>query len=212
MAAAVPHHFGFYAILTNPAAGYEYCARLCVDNGIAFVQLRMKNVPKDDIARMAAKLRKITARGVTRFIVNDHPDIAAQVGADGVHVGQSDTPYADARSTVGDRSIVGISTHTPAQTREACALKPDYVGVGPVFATPTKEIRDTPIGTDGMREMLSLATVPAVVLGSITTENLPQILETGAKNFAMVRPLNQTEEPEKALREILRVYNAFVPM
>jgi len=166
----------------------------------------MKGRCRAEVLETAQRMRAITAGSATRLIVNDWPDVAAEVGADGVHVGQSDMPYADARAIVGPDAIVGLSTHTPEQTRAACALGPDYIGVGPVFPTTTKKIPDPAIGIDGMRRMLGAATVPAVVLGSITLENLPAILAAGARNFAMVRPLNGSSEPEPVLKQILETY------
>ncbi|MBD3239193.1 MAG: thiamine phosphate synthase [Chitinivibrionales bacterium] len=199
------HDFGFYAILTDPVCGYEHLTRLVVQYGIAFVQLRMKDRPTEEVRDIAAMMREVTAGSRTRFIVNDFPEIAAAVGADGVHVGQNDMPIEQARRIVGPDAIIGMSTHNPAQTARACAARPDYIGVGPVFPTPTKKIPDPPIGIEGMQTMLDIATVPAVVLGSITLENLPRILTAGARNFSLVRPLNSTPDPEPVLREIVRI-------
>ncbi|MBD3315825.1 MAG: thiamine phosphate synthase [Chitinivibrionales bacterium] len=207
MSHRLPDSFGFYAILTNPVRGYDYLTRLLVDYEVAFIQLRMKERLEREVAATAELMRRITEGTAGRFIVNDYPRIAAAVGADGVHVGQGDMPYAQARSAVGPDAIVGISTHSPEQTSEACGLNPDYIGIGPVWATTTKKVPDSPIGIEGMQKMLSSATVPSVVLGSITTETLPEVLKAGARNFSLVRPLNESDEPEKVLREILHVYH-----
>jgi thiamine-phosphate pyrophosphorylase len=180
-----------------------------VDYGVAFVQLRMKEKDDKEIYAVAETMRKITAGSSTRLIINDYPLIARDIDADGVHVGQQDMPYRAVREIVGDEMIVGLSTHTPQQTVDACARHPDYIGIGPVYATPTKKNPDRPIGISGMREMLDRATVPAVVLGSITEDNLSQILTAGARNFSMVRPINQSKEPEKTLREILSIYHRY---
>jgi thiamine-phosphate pyrophosphorylase len=206
----IPLEFGFYAILTNPVRGYEYCAKVFVDHEIAFVQLRMKDAPEAEIIKVAEKMREITSGTKTKLIINDNPNIAKTVGADGVHVGQNDMPFNEARTIVGERAIVGMSTHSVHQMQDACRLKPDYVGVGPVYATPTKKKPDPVTGIDGMKEMLAQATVPAVAIGGITLENLPLVLEAGAKNFCMVRPITITQEPEKVLREILKVYRGFI--
>jgi thiamine-phosphate pyrophosphorylase len=183
---------------------------LVVDYEIAFVQLRMKEAPEAEILKIAEKMREITSGTKTRLIINDNPNIAKAVGADGVHVGQNDMPYNEAKNIVGEEAIVGMSTHSVQQMRDACRLKPDYVGVGPVYATPTKKNPDPVIGLDGMKEMLTQATVPAVAIGGITLENLPQVLSAGAKNFCMVRPITTAQEPEQVLREILKVYRDFV--
>jgi thiamine-phosphate pyrophosphorylase len=206
----VPQRFGFYAILTDPAVGYERLTEIVVAHRVAFVQLRMKDRTRSEVLAVANRMRAITRGSVTRLIVNDHPDVAAEVGADGVHVGQADMPYAQARAIVGPEAIVGLSTHSPEQTAAACALGPDYIGVGPVFPTTTKKIPDPAIGIDGMRRMLALASVPAVVLGSITLENLPEVLAAGCRNFAMVRPLNSSAEPDLVLKRILETYRRLV--
>lgn len=206
----IPDTFGFYAILTNPLRGYEYWTEVIVDHQIAFVQLRMKETPEAEILKIAEKMRKITSGTKTRLIINDNPGIAKTIGADGVHVGQNDMPCSEARNIVGEEAIIGMSTHSMQQMRDACRLKPDYVGVGPVYSTPTKKKPDPVIGIDGMKEMLAHATVPAVAIGGITLENLPLVLEAGAKNFCMVRPITTDKEPEKVLRKILQIYENFI--
>ncbi len=159
---------GFYGILTDPAVGYEELARVMVDRGLTIIQLRMKGAPPDEVVATAHRLRDIIPPRVA-FIINDSPKIAALVGADGVHLGQDDMPYREAREIVGPDAVIGLSTHNPAQTRAACALGPDYIGVGPVYATPTKKRPDPVIGLDGMREMLALATAPGAELDRMLT-------------------------------------------
>jgi thiamine-phosphate pyrophosphorylase len=201
----LPADFGFYSVLTDPVKGYDYMTSLLVDHGVAFIQLRMKNAPEKIVADTASRMRKITAGTGTRLIINDNPQIAVSVGADGLHIGQSDMPYRQARRIVGDDMIIGISTHNPQQTKETCRLQPNYIGVGPVWATPTKKIADPAIGIDGMKEMLSVSTLPAVCIGGIDLTNLPRVLEAGAVNFCMVRQLTLSENPEAVLKEIARI-------
>ncbi len=205
----IPYSFGFYGILTDPVRGYEYCTKLFVDYQIAFVQLRMKDAPRDAVVNTARAMREITRGTATRLIINDDPEIAREAGADGVHLGQSDMPYADARRIVGENAIIGLSTHSVAQMRAACGHAPGYVGVGPVYATPTKKKPDPVIGITGMKEMIGQATVPAVAIGGITLENLPLVLSAGAKNFCMVRPVTTSAEPETTLKRILAVYKQY---
>jgi thiamine-phosphate pyrophosphorylase len=203
---AVPDTFGLYVILTDPVTGYEACAQASVDQGVAFLQLRMKDAPRDTVMAQAEHIRAITEGTATRFIINDFPEIAATVGADGVHIGQHDYAYSRARQIVGPDAIIGISTHSPLQTEAACALRPDYIGVGPVYATPTKDIPDPVIGPGGMSEMVRIATVPAVCLGGISIERLPEVLRHGARNFSMVRPVCQAQNPAAAIRDIQRIW------
>lgn len=206
----VPFSFGFYAILTDPVVGYERLAGLLVSYCIPFIQLRMKEAPPDLVRQTAISLKKITQGTKSRLIINDYPKIAAETGADGVHIGQDDMPYSRAREIVGQDAIIGISTHNPVQTQKACALKPDYIGIGPVFATTTKKIPDPPLGIPLMKKMLGLATVPSVALGSVTTENLSELLAAGVRNFSLVRPLNRSAEPENVLKEIQKIHCNFM--
>jgi thiamine-phosphate pyrophosphorylase len=203
-----PSHFGFYGILTEPLCGYEYCTRVLIEHEIAFVQLRAKNSAPTEIRIIAEKMRRLTEGTKTMFIVNDDPALGADCRADGVHIGQGDMPYAQARKIIGDTAIIGVSTHSVEQVQKTCAgaLCPDYIGVGPVFPTPTKKNPDPVIGLRTMQQMISQATVPAVAIGGISLENLPDVLTAGARNFCMVRPINQAQDPEKALREILKIY------
>jgi len=205
----LPKSFGFYSVLTDPLVGYARLTSLLVDYGVSAVQLRMKGAPKPIVIDTALQMRKITEGTNTLLIINDDPHIAMEVGADGVHIGQGDISYTDARMIVGDDMLIGVSTHNIDQTITACQLPADYIGVGPVFATPTKKIPDPVIGIDGMREMLSAATVPAVAIGGIDLGNLPGVLAAGAKNFCMVRQLTQSENPKSVLDEITRIANGF---
>jgi thiamine-phosphate pyrophosphorylase len=179
---------------------------LFVDHKIAFIQLRMKKEPRDVIIAVAEKLRMIVDGSESRLIINDSPEIASLVNAHGAHIGQGDTPYNKARSIIGQPGIIGISTHSVDQTIKACACKPDYIGVGPVYPTPTKASPDPAIGINGMKEMLSQATVPAVAIGGIDLTNLRDVLKAGAKNFCMVRELMKAEDPGKTLKDVLSVY------
>ncbi|MFP4163012.1 MAG: thiamine phosphate synthase [Chitinispirillaceae bacterium] len=211
MSSASLPDFGFYSVLTDPIRGYKYMTELLVDYQIPFVQLRVKNAPRDFIREKALDMRRITEGSQTRLIINDDPHIAAEVDADGVHVGQDDMPYEQVKELVGENKIIGLSTHSPLQTIEACRYKPHYIGIGPVFPTPTKKNPDPVIGLEGMKAMLSKTTVPGVCIGGIDLENLPLVLEAGAVNFCMVRQFTGSENPERVLKEILKIYGEFYP-
>jgi thiamine-phosphate pyrophosphorylase len=209
MQGTVPSSFGFYGILTGPLRGYAYCTEILVAHEIAFVQLRVKDMAREEIRPIARTMRRLTEGTKTRIIINDDPTLAAEIAADGIHIGQNDMPYPEARGVVGGAAIIGISTHSEEQVRKACGLSPDYIGVGPVYPTPTKKNPDPVIGLSAMQKMLSLATVPAVAIGGISLENLPNVLAAGARNFCMVRPINQAQNPEKVLKKILTIYKDF---
>jgi len=113
---------------------------------------------------------------------------------------------ADVRAFMGREILVGLSTHNPEQVEKGCQQGPDYIGMGPVYLTPTKENPDPVIGLDGLRKMVEKADKPAVAIGAIDKTNLREVLRTGARNFCSVRPLNETDKPEKALKLLLSIY------
>lgn len=203
MKPAISNDFGFYGILTAPQVGYEKLSQIMVECQLRFIQLRMKDTPVDQVKRTAEKLRKIIPNE-TIFIINDDPQIALDVGADGVHLGQGDMPYEKARELLGPDAIIGLSTHNPTQATEACLKNPDYIGIGPVWPTPTKKIADPAIGIDGMKEMLQLATVPTVVLGAIDHHNVKEVLAGGAKNLCAVRCITKSTNPKPELERMIR--------
>ena len=148
--------FGLYLVMTNPVVGYERCCEAAVKAGVGIVQLRMKDAPRGEILSVARALRAITAGTKTLFIVNDDPSIAAEAEADGVHVGQTDMPVAEVRSKYPTLGVVGKSTHSLEQAVAAMDERPDYIGVGPVWATPTKKIPDPTLGVAEAAKMMRL--------------------------------------------------------
>jgi len=194
--------FGLYLVITNPVVGYAACAEVAVRAGVGIVQLRMKHASRDEIVREATEMRRVTAGTGTLFIVNDDPSIAAEVGADGVHVGQGDMPPAEVRRRFPGLRIVGLSTHNMEQVEASWSEPVDYIGVGPVYATPTKEIPDPTLGPELAGRMIAAARVPAVAIGGINAETLPPVLAAGAKNFAVVRAVCGSRDPESAIREL----------
>lgn len=191
--------FGFYLVMTNPVVGYARCAEAAVRAGVRMVQLRMKHAGRDAVMREALEVRRVTRGTHTRFIVNDDPSIAAEVEADGVHVGQDDMPVAEVRRRFPALSIVGLSTHNIGQARAAIAQRPDYIGVGPVYATPTKDIPDPTLGLETMQAMISSVPFPAVAIGGIDARRLRDVVAAGARNFAVVRAVCQSQDPYSAI-------------
>ena len=187
--------FGLYLVMTNPIVGYAKCAEAAVKAGVKIIQLRIKHAPREEIFREALEVRRVTSGTDTLFIVNDNPEIACEVGADGVHVGQDDISPAEIRSHFPGLRIVGLSTHNLDQVRASADQPVDYIGVGPVYATPTKDIPDPTLGLEKMKEMISNAKFPAVAIGGIDLTRLHGIIAAGAKNFAVVRAVCQSHDP-----------------
>lgn len=202
--------FGFYLVMTNPKVGYAACAQAAVDGGVRIIQLRMKDAPRDEIVSVGRIVRDITRGTETLFIVNDDPSIAAEVGADGVHVGQGDMPVPEVRRLYPSLRIVGLSTHSPEQALASLDVKPDYIGVGPVWATPTKKIPDPVLGIETAMRMVRSVPYPAVAIGGIDASRLPGLLQAGARNYAVVREVCGVDDPLAAIRNLKRIYDANV--
>ena len=194
--------FGFYLVITNPVVGYAKCAEAAVRAGVRIIQLRMKHASRDEVLREAREMRRVTAGTDTLFIVNDDPSIAAEVGADGVHVGQDDMAPDEVRARWPELRIVGLSTHNLDQVRASVTQPIDYIGVGPVYATPTKDISDPTLGLETMAAMIAAAAHPAVAIGGIDAERLPAVIAAGARNYAVVRAVCRSEDPYAAILKL----------
>jgi thiamine-phosphate pyrophosphorylase len=199
--------FGLYLVMTAPVAGYEACAEAAVRCGVRYLQLRMKGALRDAVLETALRAREITLGSDTLFIVNDDVTIARDVDADGVHLGQGDLPIDEARrlwTAPGKR--FGLSTHDERQALLASRLSPDYIGVGPVFATPTKADPDPVLGIERMAAIVRSSPVATVAIGGIDRGNLAEVLRRGARNFCVVRAVNGRPDPETAIRELQRIW------
>lgn len=204
--------FGLYAILTDPVIGYEACARAVVNQGVRFMQLRMKNKPHKAVLDMAYRIREITKGTDTLFIMNDDVRVAIEVDADGVHLGQEDMSIVSAEILWGNEDkIFGLSTHNETQKKNAFHAMPDYIGVGPVFPTPTKEIPDKALGLEQMRSIIKDVLIPTVAIGGIDEDNLHDVLWHGAVNFAVVRAINQSSEPEIVISRLMKIWRMRYP-
>lgn len=181
--------------------------------GVDIVQLRMKETniahPSDDeIVTAGRRYAAVCATHGALLIINDRPDLVAAVGADGVHVGQDDIPVDEARRIVGPGAIVGLSTHSPAQI-DAAAEQPevDYIGVGPVHATPTKPGRPA-VGLELVRYASGHAATPFFAIGGIDVTNAAAVHAAGASRIAVVRALTATEDPERVARALRAAVDA----
>ncbi len=202
--------FGLYVIITNPVLSYTKIAEICVRNEIKMLQLREKHLTDRELVKVGRELKSITRGTVTNLVINDRPDVAVLCEADYLHLGQDDIHYEDARMIVGSNMKIGLSTHSVKQVLNALKLKPDYIGFGPIYETTAKPKPDRVVGTDQLREVLSISNIPVVAIGGIFPENIEAVLETGARNVALVRYLMQSEDLEKRIQEIksiLKKYN-----
>lgn len=174
-----------------------------VAGGVDVVQLREKNLEDEFLTEAASVAADACDAHGALFILNDRPDIAAAVRADGVHVGQDDMPVEQARKIVGPDMLVGLSTHRPSEIDTAFARAPDgepyvdYIGVGPVHTTPTKPGRPA-VGTELVSYASANAHVPFFAIGGIDSENLLAVLDAGASRVCVLRAISDARDPEQA--------------
>ncbi|MCW1922089.1 thiamine phosphate synthase [Luteolibacter arcticus] len=196
----------FYAILDLgyvAAAAAEAVSRALLAGGADLLQLRAKGHPSVEIERLARRLLPLCRDAAVPFIVNDHPEIAMAVGADGIHIGQDDGSLAAVREIVGPGMLVGRSTHSPDQARAALAEGFDYIGFGPLFPTPTKLGRPG-IGLNNIAAVQAEvgSRIPVFCIGGIKRENLPEVLAAGARNVVIVSDLLTAEDVAEAARGV----------
>jgi thiamine-phosphate pyrophosphorylase len=170
--------------------------------GVDIVQLRMKHASDAEVLAAADPMRRLCTEHDALFIVNDRPDLAVQAGADGVHVGQDDTPVAQARALVGPEGIVGVSTHSADQIDAAGAEEVDYIGVGPVHETPTKPGRPA-VGLELVAYAAAHARMPFFAIGGIDPDNVAAVAGAGAERIVVVRALTLAADPERTARRLL---------
>lgn len=167
--------------------------RQMLAGGVDILQIRAKTLPEDRILAVSRAVRPLTAAAGVPLILNDHPHLVAEAGADGVHVGQDDLPVAEARAAAGEGALVGKSTHSLSQAAAAAAEGPDYLGFGPLFATPTKP--DYPaIGLDDIRRAHERVGLPLFCIGGIKLENLASVTAAGARRVVIVSGILQASD------------------
>ena len=167
--------------------------------GVDVFQLRCKDAADAEILAAAAVAADACAAAGALFILNDRPDLVALAGADGAHVGQDDVAIGRARELAGDEALLGLSTHTPAQIDAAGAA--DYIGVGPVHATPTKPGRPA-VGLDLVAYAAAHARQPWFAIGGVAPETIGPALAAGARRVAVVRAIAEAADPETAARAL----------
>lgn len=176
--------------------------RALIGAGCTLLQYRNKSGSSREMLSHARELRRIAPRNVM-LIMNDRADLALAADFDGVHLGQDDLSVAAVRSIVGPKLIVGTSTHNPEQVREADRANPDYIAIGPVFATVSKANPDPVVGLEVVRLARSLTSKPLVAIGGITVEHARSVIEAGADSLALISAL--LPDPAKSIAHFQRV-------
>ena len=169
-----------------------------VQGGVSCVQLREKDLPTRDFIGEAVAVKKILVPFHVPLIINDRVDVALACGADGVHLGQQDMPYAMARKLMGDKVIIGLSVETWEDVEAVEKLDVNYIGVSPIFTTPTKTDTKEPWGLAGLRKIRAFSRHPVVAIGGINASNAQAVAEAGADCLAVVSAVCSADDPVAA--------------
>jgi len=176
--------------------------KFALAGGIRLVQLREKNLSRKDLMSLTVDVRRMTADSGALLIINDMIDVAQEVGADGVHLGQNDFPVSQARKLAPDL-IIGASTHSIGEALKAQADGASYINIGPIFPTKTKAWDDEFLGIDGLRKISAVTRVPFTVMGGIKKHHIPELKAAGARIVAVVTEITAADNPENAARTLL---------
>ena len=179
-----------------------------VQGGVSCVQLREKHLDSRDFYAQAVALMELLRPLNVPLIINDRLDIALACGAQGVHLGQSDLPVAQARALLPPQVFLGWSVETPEQVAQSATLPVDYLGVSPVFATPTKTDTAPPWGLEGLQRVRAATALPLVAIGGIHAGNATGVLQAGAHSLAVVSAICSAEDPRASAQELRRMIDA----
>lgn len=183
----------------------ESCTARLLAGGVRILQLRAKKLPLPQVRELALRLQPLCRAAGAVFVLNDYPEMAAEIGADAVHIGQDGGSPAEVRRIVGDKMIIGRSTHSPEQALAACAEGFDYIGFGPLFPTGTKPGRPA-IGLQDIAAVRAALPVgfPMFCIGGVNGDTLPRVLEAGAERVVIVSWLLQQPDITAAARKLIQ--------
>jgi thiamine-phosphate pyrophosphorylase len=181
-----------------------------IDGGIAYIQLREKDVSTRSFVQEAKRIKKLLSPYKIPLIINDRIDVALACGADGVHIGQEDMPYAIARKLMGKKAIIGLSVEDWTDVEESQKLDVDYIGVSPVFPTPTKTDTKGAWGLAGLAKIKAFSRHPLVAIGGINESNAADVIAAGADCIAVVSAICGASDPTTATRNLKSIIDASI--
>ena len=181
---------------------HEELARLAVAGGADTIQLRDKLLGDEELTAVARKVLAVCRRAGVTFIVNDRIQVAAEAGADGVHLGREDAPIAVARSALGPDAIIGGTAATAEEVALVAASGADYVGFGHIYPTSTKQKPGPPVGLDRLRRACGATRTPVIAIGGITEATAAEVVRAGAWGVAVVGAVCAADDPARAAREL----------
>lgn len=180
-------------------------AKEAICGGATVVQLREKKAESGELLQLAHEIKKLTEKAQIPFIINDRLDVGLAVDADGVHLGQQDIPIEVARRLLGSQRIIGVSATNLREAIEAEQQGADYLGVGPIFSTPSKDDAAKPMGLHGLRAIRRNVGIPLVAIGGICEENVDQVLRAGADGIAVISAIAGASDRKKAAQDLLDI-------
>jgi thiamine-phosphate pyrophosphorylase len=195
----------YFVCEARPQTDLERLLRAALTGGADIVQLREKELGRAEIERAAETFRRVADTFSALFVINDDPELARACDADGVHVGQDDVSAEQARELLGPDAVVGLSTHSEEQIAASAGRPVDYISVGPVWETPTKEGRPG-VGTDLIRHAAERAPHPFFAIGGIDTGNAGEVIAAGAERLCVVRAIRDAADPEAAATELRQAF------
>ncbi len=204
----VAFDLSLYLVTDSELAGYRSLEEIVSEaaaGGVTIVQLREKDLPTGEFVARARRIKAALAPYSIPLIINDRIDVALAADADGVHIGQSDMSFHDARAILGEEKIIGLSVESMEQVVAANALDVDYIGISPLHATPTKSDTAAPFEIEGCRRAVALSEHPSVAIGGINLGNAAQTMATGVDGVAVVSAIICAPDPRKASQELLAV-------
>lgn len=198
--------------ITHQTERYSYLdsARMALEGGCRWIQLRMKEAPIEEVEAIALQLKPLCASYEAILVLDDHVELAKKLEVDGVHLGKTDMPIAEARQILGEAFIIGGTANTFEDARAHAAAGADYLGIGPFRFTTTKKNLSPVLGLEGYTSILSQMraagiTLPVVAIGGITYEDIPAIMQTGVNGIALSGTILQAENPVEETRRILKL-------
>lgn len=195
----------YFVCEARPTTDLETLLRAALTGGADIVQLREKELGRAEIERAAGTFRRVADTFSALFVVNDDPELARICDADGVHVGQDDVSAEQAREALGPDAIIGLSTHSEEQIAASAGRPVDYISVGPIWETPTKEGRPA-VGLDLVRHAAAQAPHPFFAIGGIDTDNAEEVVEAGAQRLCAVRAIRDAADPAAAATALRQAF------
>ena len=180
------HRVRLYVLISSSIAtkSVKEVSRLVIDGGADAIQLREKTISDSQFITLAREVRDITTKRGSLLIINDRVHVVRKVNADGIHLGQQDMSALEARNIIGDEKIIGVSTHSITQARQAQKDGADYIAIGPIYPTRTKDYEPS-IGIEVLQKISEAIDIPFIAIGAITLENLDEVLNAGASRVAV---------------------------